>query len=98
MAVVLFILWALFIASYIVARILFPNEGRAKYKKRKKKYDSDGFDSNGFSALGFYRDGTRYDSNGLDRNGNPRPDGERAGLNAFKPADTEINSSQSRLS
>ena len=85
-AIVLLVLWGLFVGSYLFVRTRYPNEGRGRRKwKKTPRYDADGFDKNGWSALGFHRNGTRYDDNGFDREGNPKPPGERTDLRAFDP-------------
>lgn len=88
MAIIIFVIWVLFIAAYFVARAMYPKLGRGTHKvKRGEKYDEQGFDKRGFSALGFHRNGTRYDDNGFDREGNPRPAGERTDLRMFDPVE-----------
>ena len=88
MAIIIFVIWVLFIVAYFVARAMYPKLGRGTHKvKRGEKYDEQGFDKRGFSALGFHRNGTRYDDNGFDREGNPRPAGERTDLRMFDPVE-----------
>ncbi len=87
MPIVILSVWILFVASYVMVRIFFPQTGsqvrKIKDIKGARVYDEDGYDQNGFTALGYHRNGTHfddegYDRNGLDANGNRRPEAKEA--------------------